>query len=124
MVFSRSLGTERHRFSAVPINVSALARMEVPVLSLGILIAQKVIKSPRDKTHTSILASALTLTGTALNRCRRVQKSPRERLKTIPEVGSEKLMDPVKCRVNSALRHRQMCARAHYSCTSRHIEGK
>ena len=25
--------------------------------------------------------------------------------------------DPVKCRVNSALRHRQMCARAHYSCT-------
>ena len=35
-----------------------------------------------------------------------------------------KIMDPVKCRVNSALRHRQMCARAHYSCTSRRIEGK
>ena len=38
--------------------------MEVPVLSLGILIAQKVIKIPRDKTGTSIRASALTLTGT------------------------------------------------------------
>ena len=51
-----------------------------------------IIKIPVDKTGTSIRASALTLTGTALNRCRRVQKSPRERLKTIPEVGSEKLI--------------------------------
>ena len=95
MVFNRSLGdffNSRHRFSAVPVNVSALARMEVRVLSIGILIAQKVIKIPIDKTRTSILASALTLTGTALNRCRPVQKSPRERLKTIPEVGSEKLI--------------------------------
>ena len=66
--------------------------MEVPVLSTGILIAQKVIKIPRDKTGTSIRASALTLTGTVLNRCCRVQKSPRERLKTIPDVGSEKLI--------------------------------
>ena len=54
--------------------------------------AKSVIKTPRDKTGTSIRASALTLTGTALNRCRRVQKSPRERLKTIPDVGSEKLI--------------------------------
>ena len=54
--------------------------------------AKSVIKTPRDKTGTSIRASALTLTGTALNRCRRVKKSPRERLKTIPDVGSEKLI--------------------------------
>ena len=66
--------------------------MEVPVLSLGILITFCAIKIPVDKTGTSMRASALTLTGTALNRCRRVQKSPRERLKTIPDVGSEKLI--------------------------------
>ena len=66
--------------------------MEVPVLSTGVLIAQKVIKIPRDRTGTSIRASALTLTGTVLNRCRQVQKSPRERLKTIPDVGSKKLI--------------------------------
>ena len=82
MVFSRSLGNFRYRFSAVPINDSALALMEVRVLPLGILIAQKVIKIPRGKTRTSICASALTFAGTALNRCRRV-------LKTIPEVSSE-----------------------------------
>ena len=67
-----------------PTNVSALARMEVRVLPLGILIAQSVsalvrmevrvlplgilitlcaIKIPRGKTRTSIRASALTLVG-------------------------------------------------------------
>ena len=37
--------------------------MEVRVLSLGILIAQRVIKIPRGKTRTSIRASALMLAG-------------------------------------------------------------
>ena len=46
-----------------PTNVSALARIEVRVLPLGILIAQRVIKIPRSKTRTSIRASALTLVG-------------------------------------------------------------
>ena len=46
-----------------PANVSAPARMEVRVLPLGILIAQRVIKIPRGKTRTSIRAGALTLAG-------------------------------------------------------------
>ena len=49
-----------------PTNVSALALiacMEVRVLPLGILIAQRIIKIPRGKTRTSIRASALTLVG-------------------------------------------------------------
>ena len=48
--------------------------------------------------------------------------SPSVAIKSSDAMGFIK--DPVKCRVNSALRHRQMCARAHYSCTStRRIEG-
>ena len=46
-----------------PTDVSALARMEVRVLPLGILIEQRVIKIPRGKTRTSIRASALTSAG-------------------------------------------------------------
>ena len=63
MIFRHSLGLSDIDLVGAPTNVSVLARMEVRVLPVGILITLCAIKIPRGKTRTSIRASALTLVG-------------------------------------------------------------